>query len=90
MKAVKTALFASLLAGATAFAQMPAEPQNTKWPEFRTLDTNGDGQLSKDEASVNPVVAQHFDALDSDKNGMLSVAEYEKGKQKKPTEEQKS
>jgi Ca2+-binding EF-hand superfamily protein len=42
---------------------------------FKALDKNGDGQLSRDEAAASPPIASSFDALDSDRNGSLSLAE---------------
>lgn len=49
-------------------------------PEFTTLDTNGDGYVSKDEAKANATLAAKWDELDADKNGALSSAEYQKAK----------
>ena len=39
-------------------------------------DTSGDGKLSKAEAARLPAVSAKFDALDKDKEGMLSMGEY--------------
>ncbi len=49
-------------------------------PEFTTLDANGDGYVSKDEAKANATLAARWDELDADKNGALSSAEYQKAK----------
>ena len=91
---MKIAALAALLAFATAFAEEPnpptqaADPQATadttlatenQWPEFATLDTNGDGVISKDEARAQGLVASRFGELDGDKNGTLSSDEYKKG-----------
>lgn len=58
--------------------QQPGQRPATSTPEitFVRADTNGDGKLSKPEAARLPAVAQKFDALDKDKDGMLSMGEY--------------
>jgi hypothetical protein len=43
---------------------------------FMRADANGDGKLSKAEAARIPSIASKFDALDKDKDGMLSMGEY--------------
>jgi hypothetical protein len=43
---------------------------------FEELDANGDGAISKEEAAVDPALAQAFDTLDKDADGKLSPAEY--------------
>lgn len=40
---------------------------------FRAVDTNGDGKLSRAEATKRPLAA--FDAMDANKDGILTVAE---------------
>ena len=70
----------------TALAQQaqpgqPAQPgqqpaASTPEVAFMRADTNGDGKLSKAEAARIPSVASKFDALDKDKDGMLSMGEY--------------
>jgi EF hand len=54
--------------------QAPAA--NTPEVAFMRADANGDGKLSKAEAARLPGVASKFDALDKDKDGMLSMGEY--------------
>ena len=51
---------------------------DTALPDFSTLDKNGDGAISKDEAREQSLVASRFGELDGDKNGKLSSDEYEK------------
>ena len=70
----------------TALAQQaqpgqPAQPgqqpaASTPEVAFMRADANGDGKLSKAEAARIPSVASKFDALDKDKDGMLSMGEY--------------
>jgi len=45
----------------------------------KAADTNGDGQISLEEAKANlPMVADHFDFLDVNKDGQVSKAEFER------------
>jgi EF hand len=88
-KTLRSATFIAALAAAlplTALAQQaqpsqPAQPGQqpaASTPEiaFMRADTNGDGKLSKAEAARLPAIAAKFDALDKDKDGMLSMGEY--------------
>jgi len=44
--------------------------------DFKAADKNGDGALSKDEATASmPLVARHFDALDTNKDGVVTQEE---------------
>lgn len=50
-------------------------PRATPRP-FEELDQNADGAISKDEAAVDPPLAQVFGTLDKDADGRLSPEEY--------------
>lgn len=91
---MKIAALAALLTFATAYAEdpnqaeQPADPPapadttmatDTQWPEFSTLDTDGDGAISNEEARAQGLVASRFGELDGDKDGKLSSDEYKKG-----------
>lgn len=43
---------------------------------FEELDQNADGVISKDEAAVDPPLAQVFGTLDKDADGRLTPEEY--------------
>ena len=47
-------------------------------PEFSTVDKNGDGQVSRDEAAAAPVLGQVWSEADADQNGSLSNSEYDR------------
>ena len=72
-------------AGTTAPKAMPAEAGKTELPSmFKELDQNKDGQVSKEESKRSAEVQTSFDAIDSDRSGKISVAEWnmaEKAKQ---------
>ncbi len=83
----RTALFAAIaalsLAAPMAFAQdaaTPADPapaaqeQKMGWAD---VDTNQDGNVSKDESAAVPSLAQVFDQADADADGQLTPQEYQ-------------
>jgi Ca2+-binding EF-hand superfamily protein len=45
--------------------------------DFATLDANGDGAISQDEALADPVVAENFGAADANQDGVLSEEEFQ-------------
>jgi EF hand len=83
-----TAAFAATLPLAalaqTAQPKQPTQPggagqapaASTPEVAFMRADADGDGKLSKAEAARIPQVAAKFDAIDKDKDGMLSMGEY--------------
>ena len=44
--------------------------------EFAALDQDGNGKLSKEEASVNPEIIKMLAKIDTDNNGEIEVSEY--------------
>jgi hypothetical protein len=53
----------------------PAPAPSSPKP-FEELDANGDGAISKDEAAIDPPLAQAFGTLDADADGRLTPTEY--------------
>jgi len=71
-KIFSAALFAiatSLLAATSVYAQDAALV-------FDALDTDNDGNVSQEEASLNEFVAQGFAAADQNSDGLLSQEEF--------------
>jgi EF hand domain-containing protein len=82
---IKTAALAALLASMGAFAQDPAAAGG-KGGDFASLDANGDGSVSQDEAKADATLSAKFAELDTDKDGKISSSEYKKmasGKEEK-------
>jgi Ca2+-binding EF-hand superfamily protein len=46
---------------------------------FTKADANGDGRITRDEAAKLPSIGTKFDALDKDKDGVLSLEEFATG-----------
>jgi len=83
----------TLLAASAAFNALaqttPAAPTVADAPMtaharhgFAALDKNGDGVISREEASAKPKIAQMFDTLDTNKDGTLSKDEMKAGHDK--------
>ena len=70
---------AACCACATAWAQEPAAPltkgEIKAQREFKLLDFNGDGKLSRQEVQLFPRLAAAFDDADTDKDGFVSYEE---------------
>lgn len=68
----------SIVGGAFAFAQAghTAEPEKTSAAKFESLDKNGDGKVSINEATEHDKLFVAFKSLDKDKDGNLSKEEF--------------
>ena len=72
---------AALLPLSGAFAQSPTPPAEEpsqpaqQGATFESLDTNSDGRISKQEASVNSSVTEQFSKYDKDGNGFIEREE---------------
>jgi len=42
---------------------------------LKAADTNGDGMISRDEAKVLPMIAKHFDQIDANHDGQVTMDE---------------
>jgi hypothetical protein len=68
------------LAGALAQSAAPAQADPATQPAqqgatFESLDTNSDGRISKEEASVNTSVTDQFSRYDKNGNGYIEKEE---------------
>jgi hypothetical protein len=61
---------------AQAPAETPATTTRAQLPDFKTVDKNADGSVSKTEAASIPVLIQVWADADGDQDGSLSSAEY--------------
>jgi Ca2+-binding EF-hand superfamily protein len=68
----------SIVGGAVAFTQVgyTAEPEKTTAVKFESLDKNGDGKVSINEATEHDKLFVAFKGLDKDKDGNLSKEEF--------------
>ncbi len=60
-------------------AARPVGPSNAEDPDFRRLDADNDGYLSRSELSAQVGAIQHFNEIDTDKDGRISYGEWQAG-----------
>ncbi len=79
MKYVLTLTAAALASAAIIAVAAPegagGHRQGAMLERIKAADTNGDGLISKEEAKALPMIAKHFDEIDTDGNGQLSPDE---------------
>jgi Ca2+-binding EF-hand superfamily protein len=63
------------LAFAVGAAQANEDKMQKVEAKFKAADKNGDGTLDKTEAAALPNVSKNFDAIDTDKDGTVSLEE---------------
>jgi EF hand len=81
MKKTTTLIAASaLLPLAIAFAQSPSPSSQGQGATFESLDTDGDGRISKTEASANESVSAQFSRYDVNGDGFIERAEVSQAK----------
>src|SRR5258706_14096287 len=79
MKYVLTLTAAALASAAIIAVAAPegagGHRQGAMLERIKAADTNGDGLISKEEAKALPMIAKHFDEIDTDGKGQLSPDE---------------
>lgn len=73
------AAFAMTAAAQSTTAEPAAKDKVAIEAAFAKADANGDGKISKDEASAVPAVGAKFAELDKNKDGFLTLAEFAAG-----------
>ena len=64
------------LGSAAMLAVAGGDGQHGKMMErLKAADTNGDGMISKDEAKALPGIARHFDEIDANHDGQVTMEE---------------
>ncbi len=68
-------LFVAILLSTSAVAEEPKQMQK-KEATFKSLDKNADERLSRSEVKNEVALSAHFAALDTDRDGNLTMSEY--------------
>lgn len=71
------------LASFCAIAQFEEPPvdERAETPAFESLDVDGDGYVSRDEARTLPCLAENFDYIESESEEGLNRGEFERAVQ---------
>lgn len=72
---MKKLTLVTLISSALSAGAMAGEHNDKIALSFNDLDKNGDGHISRDEAT-NTVVAKHYDTINVDGDGMLTMKEF--------------
>jgi Ca2+-binding EF-hand superfamily protein len=75
---------AALLLASAAMAE-DTQRARSSGEIFKSLDTDGDGKVSKQEAAANEGFAKQFDSLDGNSDGYVTRRELSRNTMPKPT-----
>ena len=79
---------AAIALAAASFAALAGEG-GPRGDHFKKADTNGDGMISKAEASAMPRLAKNFEAIDANKDGQVTADEMRAFHEKRRAEHMK-
>jgi Ca2+-binding EF-hand superfamily protein len=67
----------SAASGGSATRGVPVQQNQTRKQKFQSLDKNGDGKISREEAQASPELMVIFVPTDTNSDGDISVVEFE-------------
>jgi hyperosmotically inducible protein len=76
LQALLAAAYMAAVPAAHAFGTEDDRVETPLYSEFKKLDRNSDGNLTRKEGARDKDIAATFDKADADKNGSLNAAEY--------------
>jgi len=68
-------ILAALGLGSAAFLALAAPEGHDPMGRLKRADTNGDGMISREEAAALPMISKHFDEIDANHDGQITVEE---------------
>jgi Ca2+-binding EF-hand superfamily protein len=68
-------ILAALGLGSAAFLALAAPEGHDPMGRLKRADTNGDGMISRQEAAALPMISKHFDQIDANHDGQVTVEE---------------
>ena len=83
---MKTRLILLCSAALLSTSALAEDNPDAKGPgdTFKTLDSDGDGKISKSEAAVNEHLANSFDKLDGNSDGFVTKREWQRNTMRRP------
>jgi Ca2+-binding EF-hand superfamily protein len=68
-------ILTALALASVAFIASAAPQDDGPMGRLKRADTNGDGMISREEASALPMISKHFDEIDTNHDGQLTIEE---------------
>lgn len=84
MKSHLVFLCSAALLSTAALAGDDTQRTKVSGDSFASLDADGDGKVSKDEAAGHEEIVNNFDRLDKDRDGFVTKREFRRNTMPKP------